>query len=856
MADRSFQEMSRHQVPTTLGSLVGRDADLVRLREVLDRDDVRLLTLTGPGGVGKTRLALSLAAAVERDFAHGTRLISIAGTRNPGMLPAAVAEALGIDVSPGTAAVRAITESLRDQHLLLVMDNLEHLIEPAASLVEQVLIHSPRLKVLATSRAPINLSIEVRWPVSPLSLEAGATRPPSRSAAFELFLQRAAQVRPDLELDDAQMATVVAICRRLDGVPLALELAAARLSAMSVGELLKQLEGSLSILAGGYRNAPARQRSMRDTIGWSYDLLGDDERRLLRLLSVFVDGFTLQAAEWVAADRLGDSMINVLGALVDHSLVTRQESPHGSRFRMHESIREYGIERLRAVSEEAVARDAHAAYCADLAGRAEPGVRGPDQVRWLAETSAELSNLRSATRWLIDTARVDTAILLNADIQFVMVMRGLTAEGLDVMRTLMTHPAAASRPYVRGRALLTMGTYNLHAGEREEAQANLEEALAVFRQCGDPLFVTFTLTILGSTLLAADDLERVRLVAEEALGLARNHGLARFQCGALHGLAAVALANGDRERSRTLEEDALRVARASGDTWQVAVATAALADWNVDANDISAAENLLQEALTALRTFGYTRDIPDVQTKLARIALRRDDLTRAASLLGSALTTVERTGNRWLGAKIAQESGRVALARGELPQAAALLKQGIRWYHRMGAIVGVTQCIDDLAAVAVAAGDASDATRLRGAVAALRERTDGIQLPDDATGSVAQPRRPVDAAPGDTFLKARAEDRHDPAIDEFLELAIRYQPNPGRRSGDRPGNTSAEYGSLSPREMDVLRLMADGLTNPQISDALFVSRRTVTTHVASILTKMNLASRTAAVAYAIRNGMV
>ncbi|MGH2530939.1 MAG: ATP-binding protein [Thermomicrobiales bacterium] len=450
------------RLPAPVTPLVGRERETKDVQDLLLRDGVRMVTLTGPGGVGKTRLALDVATALESEFG-GVGFVSLAPIRAVDLVPSAIARSLGIRESGTQPLDERLRARLRDAHLLLLLDNFEH-VEDAAPLIAELLVACPRIRALVTSRAPLRVSGEHEYPVPPLRVPETPVRPAvadlARTEAVTLFCQRARAVRPDFVLHEANAAVVAEICRRLDGLPLAIELAAVHIKVLSPRDLLTRLTNRLQILVGGSRDLPARLQTMRDAIAWSYDLLSPEEQALFRRLSIFVGGCTLDAAKWVMAEggkRKADAteaegrgrkaesddgsaavrrppsasdVLDGIASLVDKSLLRRTDQDEGEpRFEMLETIREYGVDQLAASGEETTARARHTAWYLALAERAEPELTGPEQISWLERLECEHANLRGALAWLSEGERAEQALRLAGALSHFWAVHGHWAEG-------------------------------------------------------------------------------------------------------------------------------------------------------------------------------------------------------------------------------------------------------------------------------------------------------------------------------------------------------------------------------------------------------------------------------------------
>jgi predicted ATPase len=520
-------------VPTPLTRLIGREAEVSALRAALQDEDVRLITVTGPGGVGKTRLAIEVASGLRDAFADGVVFAELAPVRDPALVLAAVAAAVGVpDRGPRPLRDRLVS-ALGERELLLVLDNCEHLL-PATSLIADLLTACPRVRVLASSRAPLGLAGERLWPVAPLALpHEGETRP-DLGPAVTLFVARAQAVAPDFSLSETNAAAVSQICRHLDGLPLALELSAARMRIFQPADLLARLDRRLPLLTGGGSNLPPRQRTMQGAIAWSYDLLAPAERRLWQWLAVFVGGCTLEAVEAVAPRDLPDPL-GALQTLVDHSLVTRDAGGDGaSRFGMLETIREYGLEQLTASGEERAARDAHAAWCLAYAEQHAPDqFRDDDVVRRVETIAIEHANLLAALHHLAALEADEAHIRLAALLGPFWFLRSLHSVGRTCLERALARPTAL--PAAEAVALASLARLAMFQGDYAVAASALDRAEACAAACGDLRAQAFARAFQGVLAMFQGDYATAQPLAAEAETLARDGNapfvasFARFQ---------------------------------------------------------------------------------------------------------------------------------------------------------------------------------------------------------------------------------------------------------------------------------------------------------------------------------------
>jgi predicted ATPase/class 3 adenylate cyclase len=486
-------------LPTEVTSFVGREGEVAELRRLLG--EARLLTLTGPGGTGKTRLALRLAREVLPEFRDGVFFIDLSPIRDPAEVPSAIARSLGLKEDPGRTLSEVVMSSLSDREVLLVLDNFEQVLE-AAPVVDDIRAASVRTTVVVTSRARLSLTGEREFSVPPLDPPGPRSSDPqelSRSGAVALFVDRARAARNGFLLTDGNASAVAEVCRRLEGLPLAIELAAAQVRLLTPGEIASRLDSHLGSLGSGPRNVPARQRTLRGAIDWSYELLASPERALFSRLAVFLGGASLEAIEAVCnpEEEVDADTLSAVGAVVDHSLLRRIDGPDGSRFIMLETIRRFAAERLEETADARVIRDRHARFYAAMAERAEPHLARADREVWLDRLERDYGNLRAALGWCIDADRADVAMRLVASVWRFWQLRGHIAEGRQLAAAALALGSAAEPTRVRARALLALGSLAYWQDDLAAARSPYEEDLELARLLGDREVVAEALFDLG-----------------------------------------------------------------------------------------------------------------------------------------------------------------------------------------------------------------------------------------------------------------------------------------------------------------------------------------------------------------------
>jgi len=800
-----------HNLPVHPTALLGRDVAVSEVRALFARG-VRLVTLTGPGGTGKTRLSQQVAAELLDQLQDGVWLVELAPIADPALVPVTIAQTLGLRDFGGKPALDVVREHLRSRSSLLLLDNFEQII-PAASVVSDLLAASPGLRALVTSREPLRLRGEVEYPVQPLALP-DASLPPtpaslSESAAVALFVERASAVRTGFTVTEANAPAIAEVCRRLDGLPLAIELAAARVRLLTPEAIVSRLDRRLPLLTGGARDLPARQQTLRDAIAWSHDLLDESERRLFRRLGVFVGGWTLEAAESVVPDgpwtvpdgkpvpwlppaltetlTLGDpdgapDVLSGLDSLVAKSLVKlEEEAGVEPRFRMLETIREYALEQLAASGEEAIVRRRHLVWLADLVVQGEWMSQSPYLSAWMERLALEHGNVRAALAWsLADSASAsaETGLWLAGALQPFWFNRDLIAEACQWFeRLLAANPASGpgmsnpsgpapvdpfatvqpERLYAFGAhprviVLSHLGMFSGFHGNTDRSIAALEEAVALARRLGDGLGMAHALVTLGQAVRDTGDHARAIVLGEEGAALARAVGDPFGVWRTVGMLGDILRVDGQIERAMSLFEESLAAGRRLGGPWVLA---------------------------QSLRRLGMA-------------AWLQGDLDRATTLLEEAVERWEaidvKRGRHWAACSL----GQIALQRGHLPRARHWYAEGVQLCYAVDHPQILAASFEGAAATLAAGADGEErdtlaiAARLLGVAATLRARV-GRPIPPIERPVLEQVETAARAGLGDAaFEAARAEGAALP-LDEAVDFAVaalagRAEPARGGRS--------------------------------------------------------------------------
>jgi non-specific serine/threonine protein kinase len=664
-------------VPLELSSFVGRERELATLAELLGQ--TRLLTLTGTGGVGKTRVAVHLAAGRVERYAQGVWLVELAPLSDLTLVPQAVATAVGVREDGGRSLLDALRDALRQRQLLLVLDNCEHLIATCAELAETLLRACPHLQILATSREALGIGGETVWRVPSLELPERGPLPPlqqlGQCAAVRLFVERAVSAQPRFALSAQNAAAVVAICRRLDGIPLALELAAACAAALPVAEVAARLEHSFRLLTRGSRTALPRQQTLRGTVDWSYDLLSEPERLLFARLSVFAGGFTLEAAEAVCAEGAiaEDDVLDLLLSLAQKSLLVAEEHDGVvARYRLLEPLRQYAGERLVERGEAAAVQTRHVGYYLALAEAAEPELRGPQQGVWLERLEREHDNLRAALAWSREQAVGELGLRLGGALWKFWSSRGYLSEGRRWLEAVLEE-TGESLTRVRATALHGAGALASMQGDYGRASALFEEALALRRDLSDTGGIAGSLSNLGLVALRQGDYGRASALFEKSLALSRELEDAQGIAHSLRNLGIVALDQGLYERASALFEEALALTKELGDPGNIAGSLMSLGLIALDQGDYGRAAALQEAALSLLRELGDGWGMAIALSNLGLVAQEQGDHGRAKSLFEESLALCRTLGDKRLSAYGLEGMAGTASVRGQPECAARLL---------------------------------------------------------------------------------------------------------------------------------------------------------------------------------------
>jgi predicted ATPase/DNA-binding winged helix-turn-helix (wHTH) protein len=678
-------------LPVSRTGFVGREKEVAAAKELLLRPEVRLVTVTGPGGIGKTRLAVEVAWALSQQFSGGIHFVPLAALGDPALIATVIVQTLGLRGPASQSPIELLKESLCSSSggpMLLLLDNFEHLLQ-AAPTVAELLVIGPNLKILATSRAALHIYGENEFTVSPLALPDPLRVPPvqelSECPAVALFVQRAVTAKPGFELNRENAAAVAEICARLDGLPLAIELAAARLKILSTASLLTRLASRLQILTGGARDLPQRQQTLRAAMDWSYDLLNPAEQKLFRRLSVFVGGCNLESAEAVCDTKadLDLDLLDGMASMVDKSLVLHAPPASGeARFVMLETIREYALEKLEVSGEASATRRAHAAYCLVLAEESPSEQAEAQAGGQMDRFAAEYGNFRSALEWLTDTGDAEWGLRLGAALFRFWERREYLTEGRARLGKLLDLPRAVTPTKFRARALFAAGVLAAAQGDYAVADVLVRESMEIARQLDDGQGVAVSLNALAVLAQDRGDISAAQALFEESLEVWRELGDSRDVARALSNLANVTTMQGNHERAKSLYGECLAIFQGLGDRTGVA--------WSLNSQ--------------------------------GDVANDRGDAAAAREFYGQALAIFRELGDSWGIAGTLADLGNMARIERDFSAAHSLYRESLKLFQELDHKRGIARLLECFACAAAAQSHSDRALRLAGAAAALRQK--------------------------------------------------------------------------------------------------------------------------------------
>ncbi len=869
--DKMQKQLPDEPMPFT--PLIGREQEVQAACTLLRRPEVRLLTVTGIGGIGKTRLALQIVANMQQDFPSGFCFIPLVAIHDPALLVPVIAEALGLRGTASDFLFEDLVDFLRPRRCLLVLDNFEQLVAAAPTL-GTLISACPDVKVMVTSRAVLRMQGEYEFVVPPLALpdlrDLSDIDKLSGVASVALFMQRAQSVRWNFQLTTANALAIVDICHCLDGVPLAIELAAARIKILSPQTLLTRLENRLQVLTNGGADLAIRHQTLRNTLTWSYGLLNRDERWLFRNLSVFVGGCTLEAIEALctALSGIGISILDNVTSLVDKSLLHAHGLEDEPRIRMLETVREYGLELLTTRGDRKRVMAAHAAYYRALAKQAEVASRSGEQGFWVMRLEQEYGNIRAALSWLLEQNELEAVLHFAAALEGFWFLSRYVSEGRDFLQRALiaSNNQAVSLP-ARAKALYVAGRLAIWVHDIEQTINFLEEGVQLLRSLGDKQLLVSSLSFLSSAENHRNQFAVADALYEEALRLAREGEDSSGTAQVLMAQGIMALFRGQFAQVRALCKESIVLSQKVGDMWIVAINLHLLGWAAVAQGEYAVARRYSEEALTLLRMMRNPGFTAQALTVLAYEMLALGDETKASMLLEEALALAKEVGDKVFIAQVLCGSGSLALHQGNMAQAHTCYEESmqtvsqVKWKTLEVRYV-LASCLEGRGIILLTQGQPAWAVQLFGAAEALRTM-------NGYRNSIGVEQTFLDRC----LSTARSQLGEEPFAEFWTQgqtmtpeqaLAAEGQisssepipaASPSRAATKSPFSLSSPD-VLTRREIEVLRLLAEGLTNTQITERLVISASTVNTHVQSIYTKLGITSRSAATRYAIEHHLV
>ena len=866
----SSDAFNRQSFDETETPLIGREKEMQAASTLLKRTDVRLLTITGSGGIGKTRLALHIGESMQEDFPDGVSFVSLSALHDPTLLVSTIVGTLGLRGVTDDFLFDSLVGFLQHSRYLLILDNFEQLVE-AGPVVVALLSHCPDLKILVTSRAVLRVQGEYEFIVPPLALPDLAHLPAIQTlehvAAVELFIQCARLVRRNFHLTAANAQTVARICCCLDGIPLALELAAARLKILSPQALLSRLEKRMEVLTSGEDDLPARQQTLRKTLIWSYDLLNVNERWLFRYMAAFDDGCNLEAIEALCISLGGTlPVLDSLTALLDNNLLYRRDLDEEPRMYMLETVREYGLELLIARGERDQVMSAHAAYYHKFAIRAERSLRGREQPIWLRRLEQDYGNLHAAILWFLERNEQEQALDLLATLGGFWFLSKYVREGRHLLALALNNEQNTTISLsTRAKALFIAGRLALWQHDIQQAVSFLEESSRLFRNLHNRPLLISSLSLLSSAENHRSQFAAANTLYEEALKLARAEGEPRGIAQVLMTQGIMSLYRGEFAQVRALCKESIGLVQSQDDRWMLAINLHMLGWASFAQDDYTVALRYSEEAIALLRTLRNPGFTAETLMVLAYEMMALDEEAKASALLEEALALAQEVGDKVDIAQVlcamgyqALLQGNVALAQDRYEESWQTVSQ-VAWQTLVVKYV-LASCLEGRGAIALTHGQFAWAAQLFGAAEALRAMHEYRNSIGANRAFLKRCRAAIRSHLGEEAYNALWIHGQTLSPEDALAAEGRVsisEPIPGALSTTTKLPFSLSSPSiLTRREIEVLRLLAQGLTNKQITDQLMISMSTVSTHVQAIYSKLGIASRSAATRYAIEHHLL